>query len=149
MTDLPNPTLAPMLGVPNAEQAARFYEDVFGARKAGPWLSMPDGAVAHAEVVIGNCLLMLADHAAGAAPSPENAEAATVRISIQVDDIDAVFEKARAAGATVLIEPSDQFYGQRAGRLQDPFGHVWVVGQPIEDVAPEEMQRRFDHLMKS
>ena len=139
----PSPILSPMLGVPNSDQAAAFYQRVFGAVRVEPWLTTPDGACVHGEVKIGNALIMLCDLAAGAAPSPLDLGDATVRLSLQVEDVDAVFARARNAGAEVLIEPSDQFYGQRAGRLRDPFGHVWVIGQPVEEVSPEEMQRRM------
>ena len=145
------PTLSPMLGVPNSQDAAAFYCRVFGGEKVEPWLTTPDGMCVHGEVRIGNALIMLCDLVAGAAPSPKDLGDTTVRLSlllegVDTEDIDAVFAKAVENGAEVLIEPSDQFYGQRAGRLRDPFGHVWVIGQPIEDVSTEEMQKRMTAL---
>ncbi len=146
--DAPTPTLSPMIGVPDAEQAIAFYAEVFGARKVGPYLATPDGAVVHAEIAIGDALVMLAEHRAGAAADPLALGDATVRLSLTVEDVDAVFARASAAGATVLIPPADQFYGHRDGRLRDPFGHIWVVGQTLEQVSPEEMGRRMAEMMK-
>ena len=146
MTERRFPTLSPMLGVPDSAEAAAFYERVFGAKRVEPWLTAPDGMCVHGEVQIGEALIMLCDLAGGAAPSPKDLGDTTVRLSLEVADVDAVFAKAVENGAEVLIEPSDQFYGQRSGRLRDPFGHVWVIGQPLEDVSPEEMQRRLDAM---
>lgn len=149
MTDQPHPTLAPMIGVPDAAAAIAFYEQVFGARRVGPYLTAPDGAVAHAEIAFGDSLVMLADHSVGGAASPTALGETTMRLALTVDDVDAVWERALAAGAEALLPLNDQFYGHRSGRLRDPFGHEWVVGQVLETLAPDEMQRRMEALFAS
>ena len=80
---------------------------------------------------------------------PETSATPRSRIHLHVDDADALIARAVAAGATVVREPKDQFYGERSGTVRDPFGHEWNIGHEIEQVSPEEMQRRYDEVMKS
>jgi PhnB protein len=138
------PGVTPYLAVNDAAAAIEFYKSGFGATERMR-LSAPDGKIGHAEVMIGNAIVMLADEDPGAAHiSPKALGGSTVKLHMYVEDVDAFFEKAQAAGAKVLLPPADQFYGDRSGRLEDPFGHVWLVSTHTEDVSPEEMQKRME-----
>lgn len=137
------------LSVNDADKAIAWYKDVLGAIEAGPPLRMPGGAIAHAEIQIGDTPIFLAEAADDdVGGSPADLGGTTVRMALNVQDADATVAKAAAANATVLIPVADQFYGQRAGRIRDPFGHVWIISQPIEEVTPAEMQRRMDAMMQ-
>lgn len=140
--------LTPYLSVRDAKAAMAFYADAFGAEKTGPLLTMPDGTIAHAELRIGDATLFLSDENEDwGNRSPLAIGDTPVRLSLHVADADATFERAIAAGCEVLIPLADQFYGERSGRLRDPFGHVWIVGQHIEDLTEAEMQARMDAMM--
>lgn len=141
-------TATPHLIVKDTGAAIEFYKRAFGARELMR-LTTPDGKIAHAEIKIGDSTVMLADEF----PEWDNLSAESLggtpaRIHLYVEDVDAVFARAVAAGATVLIPVGDQFYGDRSGRFADPFGHLWIVGTRIEDMGPEEMQRRFGEFLK-
>jgi PhnB protein len=134
--------------VKDAVAAIAFYTEVFGAQEILRF-DIPGGGVAHAELRIGDSVVMLADEAPPeGSVSPETLGGTAVRMHLYVEDVDAVMKAAVAAHATVLIPPADQFYGDRSGRLRDPFGHLWIVSTHKEDVAPAEMVRRFRDLMK-
>ena len=136
--------ITPYLSVKGAADAIDFYKKAFGAIEMMR-LPNPDGTLGHAEIKIGNALVMLADEYPDYGNlSPKTLGGSSVRLHMYVEDVDAFFEKAVAAGAKVLIPVADQFYGDRSGRLEDPFGHVWLVSTHIEDVAPEEMQKRME-----
>lgn len=136
--------VTPYLCVKDAAAAIEFYKKGFGATELMR-LPMPDGKIGHAEIKIGNAIVMLADeHPETGHISPQTLGGSTVKLHMYVEDVDGFFEKAEAAGAKVLIPPADQFYGDRSGRLEDPFGHVWLVSTHTEDVSPEEMQKRME-----
>ena len=136
------------LGVHDAAAAIEFYKDAFGATEVMR-LPMPNGKIGHAEVKIGNSLLMLADEAPDVGHnSPKTLGGTTVKLHMYVEDVDAFFERAVAGGAKVIIPVADQFYGDRSGRLEDPFGHLWIVSTHTEDVSPEEMERRMAEFSK-
>ena len=136
--------VTPYLSVNDAAAAIEFYKQGFGATELKR-LPGPDGKIGHAEVVIGKAIVMLADENPDTGhSSPQTLGGSTVKLHMYVEDVDAFFETAVAAGARVLIPIADQFYGDRSGRLEDPFGHVWLVSTHIEDVAPEEMQKRME-----
>jgi PhnB protein len=138
----------PYLTVDDAQGAIEFYTAAFGAKEITR-LSAPDGSIVHAEVTIGDSSIFLADESPNDnALGPNKREGTTVRLSLNTDAVDELAAKAAAAGAEVVIEPSDQFYGMRSGRLRDPFGHLWIISQRIEDMTQEEMQRRADELFK-
>lgn len=140
-------TIFPYLSVDGAEAALAFYVDAFQGEDTGPTLRAPDGAVLHAEVRVGRSAFFLAEAAADpSGASPAALGGAPVRMAIDVPDVDAFVARAADRGAEVLIEPADQFYGYRSGRIRDPFGHVWVVSTKIEDVSSAEMQRRLDAM---
>ncbi|MEP6743687.1 MAG: VOC family protein [bacterium] len=142
------PGVTPYLSVKGGAEAIEFYKKGFGATELSR-LANPDGTIGHAEIKIGNALVMLADEYPDYGNfSPKTLGGSAVRLHMYVEDVDAFFEKAVAAGAKVLIPIADQFYGDRSGRLEDPFGHVWLVSTHVEDVTPEEMQRRMEEFSK-
>lgn len=143
-------TLTPYLNIKGAAKAIEFYEKAFGAKEIMR-LSAPDGTVAHAEIEIGDSKFMLAEeNPQWGNLSPLSLGGSPVTLCLYVEDVDAVFAKALKEGATVTdgMEVKDQFYGERAGSLTDPFGHKWSIMTHIEDVSTEEMQRRMDAMFQ-
>jgi PhnB protein len=134
------------LCVDGADAALDFYRRAFGAEELYR-LEMPDGMVGHAEMRIGDTRLMLSDEFPdGGILGPTARGGPTASFAIMVDGIDALdamWARATAAGAVVEREPADQFYGHRTGTLIDPFGHRWSISAVVEEVSPEEMQRRI------
>jgi PhnB protein len=142
-------TATPYLIVKGAGEAIEFYKRAFGATEL---LRMPDpqGRIAHAEIRIGDSVIMLADEHPGMGHrGPRSLGGSSVSILLYLPEVDRVFERAVAAGARAQRPVADQFYGDRAGTLEDPFGHVWTVATHIEDVSPEELERRAAAFMKS
>ena len=136
------PRVCAYLHIDGAAKAIDFYRQVFGATER---LRMdgPDGRVGHAELAIGDSVVMLADeYPEMGVRGPKSIGGTPVVLSIYVSDVDAVVATATGAGATVTRPLEDRFYGDRVAQLEDPFGHVWSVQTHIEDVSPEEMQRR-------
>lgn len=139
-------SVTPYLVVDNSAEAIDFYRKAFGAEER---LRLEhEGRVGHAELTIGDSVIMLSD----AWPewgyrSATTIGATPVSLMLYVDDCDAVFNRAVAAGATVRSPVQDQFYGDRSGNISDPFGHQWTIGTHKEDVPPEEMDRRFREMM--
>ncbi|HMG28880.1 MAG TPA: VOC family protein [Jiangellaceae bacterium] len=124
--------------------AIKFYVHAFAAVETGPPMTDPDGRVAHAEIKIGDTIVMLADESPDSPTrSPHSAGATTVVMFIYTDDVDAMWERAIAAGAKEIFPLELQFYGDKGGRIEDPFGHQWGLAQHVEDVSPEEMERRM------
>ena len=141
-------TATPYLVVKNAPAAIEFYKKAFGAVELLRLLT-PAGTVAHAEIKIGDSPLMITDEFPEWGNfSPHSPQGSSGHIHLYVDDVDAVARRAVDAGAKLLIPVADQFYGDRGGRLADPFGHIWIVATHKEDVPPDEMQRRFDDAMQ-
>ncbi len=137
------------LCVSNAAEAIEFYGQAFGAEEKFR-LAEPNGRIGHAELDLGGATLMLSDEFPSfGVKGPDPTKPAAVTIHIHVDDADEVVRRAVAAGASVEIEPADQFYGERSAILRDPYGHRWHIGQHIEDVTREEMQRRYAQMMGS
>ena len=142
-------TATPYLIIKGAAEAIEFYKRAFGATEL---LRMADaqGRVGHAEIKIGDSVIMLADeHPAMGYRGPRSLGGSSVSILLYLADVDGVFERAVRAGAKAQRPVADQFYGDRSGTLEDPFGHVWTVATHVEDVPPEEMQRRAEAAMKS
>ena len=140
--------ITPYLSVKGAADAIEFYKKAFGATEMSR-LPNPDGTLGHAEIKIANALVMLADeYPAYGNLSPKTLGGSSVRLHMYVEDVDAVFEKAVAAGAKVLIPVANQFYGDRSGRLEDPYGHVWLISTHVEDLTPEECDRRMKESQK-
>ena len=135
-------TATPYLIVKGAAEALEFYKKAFGAREMMRFAA-PDGHIGHAEIRIGDSVIMLADeHPDMGYRSPRSLGGSPVSILLYVEDVDHWFERAIAAGGKVTRPVADQFYGDRTGTLIDPFGHVWSISTHVEDVSPEEMQRR-------
>ena len=124
--------------------AIDFYVRAFGAVEIEPRMTGPDGLVAHAEIRIGDSVVMLGDEwPDGPTVSPATLGGSTAAVFIHVDDVDALWAQAVDAGAEVVFPLELQFYGDKGGRLRDPFGHTWGLAQHVEDVSPEEMERRM------
>ncbi|NIP57353.1 MAG: VOC family protein [Gemmatimonadetes bacterium] len=139
-------SLAPALGVRDAEAALSWYEAVFGAREVLR-LTAPDGTIVHAEVEVEGCLLMLGEESPDqGSTAPPSLGGTPVRLHLYVDDAEALASRAVERGAELLIPVEKQFYGDLSGRFRDPFGHVWIVATRVEEVSPEEMQARMDRL---
>ena len=136
------PRVIPYLSVDGASAAIDFYTNVFGAKERVR-MPAPGGKLGHAELEIGDSVVMLADAFPDmGAPTPKALGGTPVSIMVYVEDVDTVFERAIAAGATADRTVENQFYGDRAGQFVDPFGHKWFVATHIEDVPPEEMAKR-------
>jgi len=132
----------PYLSVPDGERALNFYKQAFGAREVMR-VPMAGGKIGHAEIRIGDAPIMLADENPEMnCRSPQSLGGTPVNILVYVNDVDRVVRQAQAAGAKVVRPATDQFYGDRMAMLEDPFGHSWSFATHIEDVAPEEMQKR-------
>ncbi|CAN5160299.1 Dot/Icm type IV secretion system effector PhnB [soil metagenome] len=141
-------TATPYLIVDGAAAAIDFYKQAFGAEELMR-MDAPGGKVGHAEIRIGDSPIMLADeHPELGFRGPRALGGTPVSIMIYVRDVDAQFRNAIDAGAQEMKPLQDQFYGDRSGTLRDPFGHVWTVATHIEDVAPDEMQRRAESAMQ-
>jgi PhnB protein len=138
----------PYLVVDGAARALEFYRKAFGARERMRFAA-PGGKIGHAEITIGDSVIMLADeHPEMGYRGPQATGGTPVSIHLYVENVDEVFPRAVSAGATVLRPVADQFYGDRSGTLRDPFGHVWNVATHKEDLSPEEMGRRAQAAMK-
>jgi PhnB protein len=135
-------TVTPYLVTANADKAIEFYKEAFGARELFR-LPSPDGKVMHAEIKIGDSQVMLSDECPDwDALGPLTRGGTTVSIVLYVEDVDAVVNRAIAAGAKAVMPVTDQFWGDRMGTVIDPFGHKWSIATHIEDVSPEEMKTR-------
>ena len=131
-----------------AAGAIEFYKKAFSATEVYR-LAGPDGKIAHAEIKIGNGVIMLADEYPDfGSVSPQSLGGTAVTIHLYVNDVDALVRQASAAGATVARPPTDEFYGDRAATLVDPYGHRWMFATHKEDVSPEEMGKRYAAMMK-
>lgn len=135
------------LHVKDSAQAIDFYARAFGATETLR-LVEPSGRIGHVEMDFGGTMVMLADEFPEYGfLSPTTIGKTSVSIHLHVDDADAAIARAVAAGAQVLFPAKDHFYGERSGVVRDPFGHEWNIGHHIEDVTPEEMQRRYTKAM--
>ena len=142
------PSLSPYLIVRDGAAAIEFYQKVFGATLRMK-LDAPGGRVGHAELEIGNALVMLADeHPEMGALAPTTIGGTPVGLHLYLEDVDAVAKKAIAAGATLKRPVENQFYGDRRGSIIDPFGHLWHISTHVEDVSPEEIGRRAAAMAK-
>ena len=143
-------SVVPYISVKGASDAIAFYKQAFGAEELLR-MPMPDGKVGHAEIKIGDSIVMLADemdHPDAIAKSPRTLGGVTSGLCLYVVDCDAIFNRAVAAGAKVRRPLTNQFYGDRSGTVEDPFGQVWTMSTHVEDVAPDEMRRRMEEFTK-
>ena len=135
-------TVTPYLIISGAAQALEFYAKAFGAVEVMRFKG-PDEKIMHAEISIGDSRIMIADEFPQmGAVSPQSIGGTAVGLALYVENVDTVFARALSAGATTVSAVKDQFYGDRSGTLLDPFGHRWTISTHIEDVSPEELERR-------
>ncbi|HEV3415259.1 MAG TPA: VOC family protein [Pirellulales bacterium] len=141
-------SVTPYLIVHDAAAAIDYYKRALGATELMR-LPRPDGKVAHAEIKIGDSTIMLADEAPQmGARSPKTIGGSPVSIMLYVENVNDRFPKAIAAGGKEIHPLKDQFYGDRSGTLEDPFGHTWTIGSHVEDVSPEEINKRMAAMTK-
>ena len=134
-------TVTPYIVVDGAEKIIGFMKSAFGAEVVHEPMMRGDGKVMHAEFKIGDSMVMISD-------SSEHSPATSAMLYLYVPDVDAVYQKALKAGATSLMAPADQFYGDRSGGVKDPAGNRWFIGTHVEDVAPAELKKRAADFMK-
>lgn len=140
-------SVTPYLIIKGAAGAIEFYKRSFGAVELMR-MPRPDGKIAHAELRIGDSPIMLADENLEMGyRSPHSLGGAGINLMLYVDQVDDSFRRALAGGAKELQPVKDQFYGDRSGTLQDPFGHTWTIATHVEDISPEEMRRRAEQFM--
>lgn len=138
----------PYLRLRDAAKAIDFYARAFGATEKFR-LTEPSGRIGHAELLLGETTLMLSDeYPEFGIYGPASIGGTSFTIHLHVDDADRLIARAVEAGASLVRPAVDQFYGERSGTIRDPFGHEWNIGHEIEQVSPEEMQRRYDEMMK-
>jgi PhnB protein len=142
-------TITPYFSVQGGAAAIEFYKKAFGAEEIYRF-DMPDGRLGHAELQIGDSRLMLADEMPevpeAIARSPKALGGTSFGLSLYVEDVDGRFERAVAAGAKVRRPVTNQFYGDRSGTVEDPFGHIWTLASRVEEVSLDEMKRRMAEL---
>lgn len=142
-------TVTPYITVRNCSQAIEFYKKAFGAQEIAR-MPMPGGLIGHAELKIGDSFIMLSDEMPQAgSKSPQTLGGTTGNLHIYVRDVDSAYKQAVSAGANSMMEPADMFWGDRYCKLTDPYGHQWGLATHIEDVAPEEMNRRAAAMFAS
>jgi PhnB protein len=140
-------TVTPFLTIRDAARAIEFYKAAFGAEARGI-MKGPDGKIMHAELKIGDSIIMLSDEFPEmGSVSPQSLGGSSTGLHIYLDNVDAAFEKAVKAGAQVEMPVMDQFWGDRYGKLQDPFGHKWSIGTHIKDLSMDEMKKGMDEAM--
>jgi PhnB protein len=140
-------SLTPYIEIEDAAEAIEFYKRAFGARERGR-MDAPGGKIGHAELEIGDSLLMVADpFPQSTISTPKDLGRTTVNLFLYVEDADAVVQQAVNAGATVTRPVETKFWGDRFGIVTDPYGHTWSVGTHVEDVSPEEMEARSKAAM--
>jgi PhnB protein len=140
-------TLTPFLTVRDAARAIEFYKQAFGATERGV-MKGPDGKIMHAELVIGNSIIMLSDEwPEFGALSPQSIGGSPMGLHIYLDGVDAAFDRAVKAGAEVEMPVMDQFWGDRYGKLKDPFGHKWSIATHVKDMTGDEMKHAMDDAM--
>jgi PhnB protein len=140
-------TLSTVLAVDNAREAIEFYKRAFGAKERSV-MPGPDDTIAHAELEIGDSLVMLSDpFPQSSLKSPKVVGGTTAALFLFAEDVDEVVQQAVDAGATVTMPVENQFWGDRYGKVADPFGHEWQVATHVEDIAPEEMMKRGQEAM--
>ena len=140
------PRVTPYLYIDGAKAAIDFYTTVLDAEERMT-MPGPEGKVGHAELSIGDSLIMLADEFPDMdARGPRSVGGSPVTVHVYVEDVDTTFERAIDAGATALRPVENKFYGDRGGEFEDPFGHRWSIATHVEDVSPEEMQRRMGEM---
>jgi PhnB protein len=138
-------SISPSLTCKNAALAMDFYKSVFGATEVMR-MPGPGGKIMHAEMRIGDSVIFLNDEFPGIAEAPASGAKGPIQLFLYTEDVDAVYNRAVSMGSKVTMPLDNQFWGDRYGKVVDPFGHEWGLAQHVEDVAPEEMKRRQDEM---
>lgn len=141
-------SVAPAIAVKDGANAIEFYKKAFGAEERYRLIDPESGKIGHAELTINGALIMLSDEYPQFNKAPETLGGVSAKFLIMCEDVDASVQRALDAGAVTVTPLTDQFYGHRDSRVRDPFGHEWLLSQVIEEVTPEEMQRRWDAMAK-
>jgi PhnB protein len=142
------PRVTPILTVDGAAEAIEFYSEVLGASQRGDRMVGPDGKVRHAELELGGSVVIVADEFPDfGSVGPRSVGGSSVMLRVYVEDVDSVYKAAIDAGATEVRAVQNQFYGDRSGQFEDPFGHRWNIATHVEDVPPEEMGERAAKAM--
>ena len=140
-------TITPFMTVRDAARAIEFYKQAFGATEKGV-MKGPEGKIMHAELVIGDSIIMLADEFPEfGSLSPQSTGGSGTGLHIYIEDVDSAFDRAVKAGATVEMPVADMFWGDRYGKLRDPFGHKWSIGTHKADLSMEEMKKGMDEAL--
>jgi PhnB protein len=134
-------TVTPYLVADDAEKIIHFMKEAFGAQAVFEPMKRPDGKIMHAELKIGDSVIMIAD-------ASERAKATSAMLHLYVPNVDAVYQKALKAGATSVMEPANMFYGDRTGGVKDAAGNHWHIGTHVEDVTPAELKKRAAEFAK-
>ena len=137
----------PALAIKDAASAIKWYQKVFGATEK-MLMKSPDDTIAHGEITIGDTVVMVSEENPQYNKSPKTLNGNSVNLCVYVQDVDTVVQKAIDNGAKVLIPVADQFYGDRSGRIEDPFGYIWIVSTHIKDVSEDEMKKIMDEMMQ-
>lgn len=138
-------TVTPYIIVSDPKKALDFYEKALGAKIISK-VEIPQGQIAHAEFKVGDSIIMMAGDDPGMHLSPQTGEYRSVSFMVYVPDVDVAAEKAMAAGMKMVKEVRDQFYGDRTGTFEDPFGHIWTLGTHTEDLTPDEIKERAQRV---
>lgn len=138
--------VSPALAFKGAAAAITWYKNIFGAKEKMRF-DNPDKTVAHAEITIGDSLLYLSDENLQYNQSPKTLGGNSVNLCVYVPDVDAVIKKAVDNGAKLIMPAADQFYGDRSGRIEDPFGYIWVIATHVKDISEEEMHRKMEEMV--
>jgi PhnB protein len=135
----------PALAFKGADAAIKWYKNVFGAKEKMRF-DNPDKTVAHAEITIGDCVVMLSEENPQYNKSPKTLNGNSVNLYIYVPDVDATIQRAMDGNARLIMPAEDQFYGDRSGRIEDPFGYTWIISTHIKDVSEEEMKKAMEEM---
>jgi len=141
-------TITPALTIRDCARAIEFYKQAFGAKQRGDVAKGPDGKVMHAELQIGDSVIMMSDEFPEYGTlSPQSTGGSSVQLHIYLDNVDTAFDRAVKAGATVTMPVADQFWGDRYGTMKDPFGHKWSIATHVKDMSEDDMRRAMDEMM--
>lgn len=139
--------VTPYLVIQNAAEAIDYYKTVFNAEERVR-LAMPDGKIGHAQLIIGDSVIMISDECSQmGSKGPKAYGGSPVRLYVYVENVDLIVDRALAHGATLIFGTQDHFYGDRTGSIIDPFGHIWTLATRVEDVSPAEIQKRAAAMM--
>jgi len=137
----------PALAFKGADAALKWYKNVFNAKEKMRFDS-PDGTIAHAEITVGDSIIMLSEENPEYNRSPKSLNGNSVNLYVYVPDVDATIQKAINSKAKLIKPAEDQFYGDRSGRIEDPFGYLWIISTHVKDVSEKEMHKKMEEMMQ-